>query len=602
MGRVLQLPLIKPRLPSRHQGLRKLSPDLISKAREDTSTQVTRIGVTFLGTAAFCLLSLLSPDSALLSGSERINVPFAGPVSFFGFMLLGPAVLIALRMYLQIYVEHSDRLDRLARSVSVVRVPTLIPLQNSLIRLFSGLIFYALLPVAMVLFAWKAAVFPAWGAGLLCVAVGAIANHAMLPLRMVSWRLKALLSVSAAIFAVALVAAFGSPHRPFDLFRANLSNQWLLSADLGGANLGGANLTGATLAGTNLNLADLSDADLSGANLTSADLNRAKLSLAKLNRAILMLTNLDHADLGGAYLTTANFDSAILTGADLVFARARWARLTSAKLTNASLSYADLRNTELTDADLRGADMSNADLRGADLRGANLDDADLSDANLSDVDLRVTTSALVKGLNTACGNENTKLPEGFTVNACPDQKSRAVDSYHRGLAWFAKGDNDHAIADYNEAIRLDPKFASAYKTRGRLFFYIGDFDKAASDLFRANELTDDAYAMLWRYLARGRLKQDGAPELSANAARLKSKDWPYPVIDFYLGGRTPAEMLGATSKPDEKCEAEFYIGEWQLLRGNTAEATEALQIAADTCPTEFVEYTSALAELKRLKP
>jgi hypothetical protein len=59
---------------------------------------------------------LLSPDSALLGGSERIIVPFAGPVSFFGFMLLGPALLIALRVYLQIYIEHSDRLDQLARS------------------------------------------------------------------------------------------------------------------------------------------------------------------------------------------------------------------------------------------------------------------------------------------------------------------------------------------------------------------------------------------------------------------------------------------------------------------------------------------------------
>jgi len=140
MGSIVELPSIKPRSMSRRTGLRKLSPDLISKARDETATQVTRIGLTFLGTAAFCLLSLLSPDSALLGGSEKINVPFAGPVSFFGFMLLGPAVLIALRVYLQIYVEHSDRLDRLARSVAVVRAPTLVPLQNSLVRLFSGLI------------------------------------------------------------------------------------------------------------------------------------------------------------------------------------------------------------------------------------------------------------------------------------------------------------------------------------------------------------------------------------------------------------------------------------------------------------------------------
>ena len=163
--------MIQPRLTSRRQGLRKLSPDLISRARDETATQVTRVGLTFLGTAAFCLLSLLSPDSALLGGSEKINVPFAGPVSFFGFMLLGPAVLIALRVYLQIYVEHGDRLDRLARSVSVVRAPTLLPLQNSLIRLFSGLIFYMFLPVAMMLFARKAAVFPGWGSALCGVAV-----------------------------------------------------------------------------------------------------------------------------------------------------------------------------------------------------------------------------------------------------------------------------------------------------------------------------------------------------------------------------------------------------------------------------------------------
>jgi hypothetical protein len=123
---------IRPGSTARRRGLRKLSPDLISKASDETATQVTRIGLTFLGTAAFCLLSLLSPDSALLGGSEQINVPFAGPVSFVGLMLLGPAVLIMLRVYLQIYVEHSDRLDRLARSISIVRAPTLVPLQNSL--------------------------------------------------------------------------------------------------------------------------------------------------------------------------------------------------------------------------------------------------------------------------------------------------------------------------------------------------------------------------------------------------------------------------------------------------------------------------------------
>src|SRR5262249_9590012 len=73
MGSIVELPAIKPRSTRRRQGLRKLSPDLISEARDETGTQVTRIGLTFLGTAAFCLLSLLSPDSALLGGNEKIS-------------------------------------------------------------------------------------------------------------------------------------------------------------------------------------------------------------------------------------------------------------------------------------------------------------------------------------------------------------------------------------------------------------------------------------------------------------------------------------------------------------------------------------------------
>jgi hypothetical protein len=95
----------------KRQGLCKLPSDAIVKARDDTAAQVNRITLTFVGTVAFCVLSLLTPDAALLVGGEKLNVPFAGPVPFFGFMLLGPAVLIVLRVYQQIYVEHQRRLE-----------------------------------------------------------------------------------------------------------------------------------------------------------------------------------------------------------------------------------------------------------------------------------------------------------------------------------------------------------------------------------------------------------------------------------------------------------------------------------------------------------
>jgi uncharacterized protein YjbI with pentapeptide repeats len=428
MGRIVELPSIKPRTTSPRRGLRKLSPDLIGKAREETAAQVTRVGLTFLGTTAFCLLSLFSPDSALLGGSERISVPFAGPVSFFGFMLLGPAVLIALRVYLQMYVEHSDRLDRLARSVSIVRAPTLVPLQNSWIRLFSGLIFYLLMPVTMILFAWKAAVFPAWGLGLSGVAVAVIVSHLTLPFSRFSWRTRGLLSVSAAILAGGVMLGFGPPHRPFNLFRANLSGQWLLGqdlrkADLRSANvrdatLGGANLSGAILGFTDLRGADLSGANLSAAALVFADLSGANLSAANLSAAALILANLSAANLSaanlrGADLSSANLSGANLSAATLILANLSAADLVSANLLGADLSGANLRDAKLFRATLVGANLSNANLSNADLSGANL-----SNANLSNAELRRAESLTQTQLDEACGNADTKLPEGLTIKRC----------------------------------------------------------------------------------------------------------------------------------------------------------------------------------------
>jgi len=227
---------------SNRRGLRKLKPNLIDEATDDTAKQVSRSLSLFTGTTAFCLLSLFSPDSALLGGGEKLNVPFAGPVSFFGFMLLGPTVLILLRIYLQIYVEHGERLDRLARRMPVTRAPTLDPRENALIRGISGLSFYLLLPLTMLAFVWKAAVFPFWETGLLCVAVGVLVAHAMLPLRRISWRSRALLSLIAALLAgailtVAPLLGFGPVRRPFYLYHANLSGQLLSGDDLRDADL-----------------------------------------------------------------------------------------------------------------------------------------------------------------------------------------------------------------------------------------------------------------------------------------------------------------------------------------------------------------------------
>jgi lipoprotein NlpI len=68
--------------------------------------------------------------------------------------------------------------------------------------------------------------------------------------------------------------------------------------------------------------------------------------------------------------------------------------------------------------------------------------------------------------------------------------------YHRGHEYKTKGDLDHAIADYSEAIRLDPKDADAYNNRGNVYLDKGDLDRAMADYTEAIGL-DPKYAVAY---------------------------------------------------------------------------------------------------------
>jgi lipoprotein NlpI len=173
---------------------------------------------------------------------------------------------------------------------------------------------------------------------------------------------------------------------------------------------------------------------------------------------------------------------------------------------------------------------------------------------------------------------------------------------NRSSVYTLGGDHDHAIADAVKAVELEPKASDYLRHLGLARFNKGHFKEAATDLLRSIEQQDDGYAMLFRYLARSRAGASASSELEANASRLKDKTWPFAVIEFYLGKRSPQATLDAASKPDERCEAQFYIGQWHIVKGTPGAAAEPLKLAVETCPKTFIEYTAAVSELKRLKP
>ncbi len=76
----------------------------------------------------------------------------------------------------------------------------------------------------------------------------------------------------------------------------------------------------------------------------------------------------------------------------------------------------------------------------------------------------------------------------------------AITYAARGREYQAKGDYDRAIADFTDAIRLDPKNSMAYFGRGDSYEGNGDYDRAIADLDEAIRLDPKNFRA---YLIRG---------------------------------------------------------------------------------------------------
>jgi tetratricopeptide (TPR) repeat protein len=177
---------------------------------------------------------------------------------------------------------------------------------------------------------------------------------------------------------------------------------------------------------------------------------------------------------------------------------------------------------------------------------------------------------------------------------------QALGFFNRGYVYAIQADTDRAIADLNEAIRLDSNYAKSFLWRGYVNSNLGNHDAAASDFGRVLVMSDDAYAALWQFLANWRSGKQSAMALEVFTSKLKSTEWPWPVVQLFLGRKTPEQVLATAGEPNERCEAQFYIGAWHALRGERVAAGAPLRAAVDTCPKWFAEYHGAQAELKRL--
>lgn len=83
-----------------------------------------------------------------------------------------------------------------------------------------------------------------------------------------------------------------------------------------------------------------------------------------------------------------------------------------------------------------------------------------------------------------------------------DQSDRAqtlsLAYFHRGNAYFVKRNYDRAIDNYDDAIRLNPKYLKAYHIRGNAYYLKGFYEKALADFDQVIHL-DPSYKAVTYY-------------------------------------------------------------------------------------------------------
>lgn len=202
-------------------------------------------------------------------------------------------------------------------------------------------------------------------------------------------------------------------------------------------------------------------------------------------------------------------------------------------------------------------------------------------------------------------NDLSRASDDFSkaIGLNPNYESAYI---RRGFVRIAQRDFKSALSDFNKAVTINPS-ASNLSQRGIARFYVGHYRDSEADLAASVKgAPQNAYGVLWLYLARLHQGNDDLASFRDQSHALNLSGFPGPVIHFYLGESTENDVMAAakTGSPQEQreqlCEASFYLGEVALLHGKRDEAVRLFRQSIGTGLTYFYEYQGAAIEMQHL--
>lgn len=178
--------------------------------------------------------------------------------------------------------------------------------------------------------------------------------------------------------------------------------------------------------------------------------------------------------------------------------------------------------------------------------------------------------------------------------------------------WFAlgwaqeKNKNDQgAIASYTRAINERPDHTGALFSRGYLELFSGNPGGAVNDFSATLNLSNGSlktYSYIWLYIARS----NAGLKPPAAMSNVQLSVWPGPMVNFYAGKSSEAEVLGeiesgnSKNQLERRCAGYFFLGEHALIGGDVTKAKEYFKKAMATGAVKLRQFDGAMRELAKL--
>jgi tetratricopeptide (TPR) repeat protein len=110
-----------------------------------------------------------------------------------------------------------------------------------------------------------------------------------------------------------------------------------------------------------------------------------------------------------------------------------------------------------------------------------------------------------------------------------DARFAAEDHYYAGIDFFGDGNLDEAIAEYNRALELDPKFADALHGLAQAYHAREDFDRTIEAARRIIAL-DPEDILAWTSISRAYQRKGMVPEAEEAGNKARVLGWKQELL------------------------------------------------------------------------